>query len=448
MLFQVFYQFIWYLVLLITSPIYFYRLVIKGKYRHSTLERMGFQKIPDLSDKHVIWMHSVSLGESQISDQFAKTIKDRFPNTTIVASSCTETGQEVLQQSDHIDFSFYYPADLIYLVAPIFERLQPKAILIMETDLWPNMMLLAEKKKIPVYLLNAKISESSFKTYKRFPFIKNRLLSPIQFIYSQCQSYEKRFLDLGVEKKKQMLLGNLKLDRFYPPESDDKNREFLEACGLKTDRKTIVFASSHEGEEQGFIDVAKMLSEQFDNIQFIFVPRHPERFAEVESLLKKNKLLFYLYSERDKYHIKKDEINILLLDAMGVLMDAYAACDIAVVAGSFTEKVGGHNIFEPAHFAKAIVYGPWIFKQPGFHELIQERHAAIQITEHSWQEPLLSILVRLLKHDDEREELGRNARQVIRDSQGISVDLLKDLEKRQSNIFLHDSSSEGVNIWE
>lgn len=446
MIFQIIYQLIWYLVLLLTSPIYFYRLVIKGKYRQSTWQRMGFQDIPDLSEHHVIWMHSVSLGESQISEQFAKTIKDRYPATIIVASSCTETGQDVLQKSEYIDFSFYYPADLSYLVVPIFEKLKPKAILIMETDLWPNMLAMAEKKQIPVYLLNAKISETSFKVYQRLPFIRKRLLRPIHFIYSQCKSYEKRFLDLGFDKKKHMLLGNLKLDRFYPPASQEKNETFLNKCGLTVERKTIVFASSHDGEEQGFIDVAKALSEQFKELQFIFVPRHPERFADVASLLKKNKLLFYRYSERDKYHIKKDEVNILLLDAMGVLMDAYAASDIAVVAGSFTEKVGGHNIFEPAHYAKAIVYGPYIYKQPGFHELIQERHAAIQITDPSWQEPLLSNLVRLLINDEERLALGENARQVIRDSQGISVLLLKDLEKRQSDIFAHENSSKGMNI--
>ncbi len=446
MIFQIAYQLIWYLVLLLTSPIYFYRLVIKGKYRQSTWQRMGFQDIPDLSNHHVIWMHSVSLGESQISDQFAKTIKDRYPATTIVASSCTETGQEILEKSPYIDFSFYYPADLPYLVSPIFKKLKPKAILIMETDLWPNMLAMADKKQVPVYILNAKISENSFKIYQRFPFIKKRLMNPVHFIYSQCQSYEERFLALGVDKKKQMLLGNLKLDRFYPPESKEKNESFLTESGLSIERKTIVFASSHAGEEQGFIDVAKMLSEQFDALQFILVPRHPERFAEVASLLKKNKMAFYRYSERDKYHIKKDEVNMLLLDAMGVLMDAYAASDIAVVAGSFTDKVGGHNIFEPAHYAKAIIYGPWMYKQPGFHELIQERNAAIQITSTSWQEPLLSTLVRLLKHDDERLSLGENARQIIRDSQGISVQLLKDLEKRQSDIFAREDSSEETNI--
>jgi 3-deoxy-D-manno-octulosonic-acid transferase len=390
-------------------------------------------------------MHSVSLGESQISTQFAKTIKDRSPNTIIVASSCTETGQAVLENSEYIDFNFYYPADLFFLIKPLFEKIKPKAILVMETDLWPNMLHIAKEKSVPIYVLNAKISENSFNTYKKFPFLKKRLLDPLGKLYTQCKSYQQRFIQLGVEESKLDLQGNIKLDRYYAPKAKEESETFLSGNGLSAERKTIVFASTHPREEQGFIDVYKMLLESFPDLQMILVPRHPERFGDVAALLKQNQLAFYRYSEQDKYHTHEDKISVLLIDAMGVLMDAYAACDISIVAGSFTTKVGGHNIFEPAHFAKPIVYGPWMFKQPGFHELIQEHEAAIQIKEENWQEPLMSTLVRLLKNEEEREKLGQRAKDIIRDSQGTGVYIFKSLQKMHPELLASESSPEETN---
>lgn len=425
-MFQIVYQFIWLLAIILLAPIYLYRVIVKGKYRTSTLARLGFQHIPKFSDKKVIWMHSVSLGESQISDQFAQTLKTHIPDVFIVASSCTETGQAVLKQSKHIDFCFYYPADFIFLINKLFTQLKPKAILIMETDLWPNMLRIADKKSIPVFVLNAKISESTFKRYQQFPFIKKQLLDSIEHLFSQCRTYDERFEKLALPAQTHSISGNIKLDRYYPQKSPAELNALVQHLGFDINAPIIVFASTHEGEEQGFINTLNFLHKKVPALQVIFVPRHPERFREVAKLLNKNSIVFKQYSELENKQVS-EHCKCMLLDKMGVLMDMYAIATIAVVAGSFTDKVGGHNIFEPAFFAKPIIYGPWIFKQPGFHDLIQERQAAIQIQEHDWQVPLEKAIVTLLENPSLREQLGKAAQTIVQESQGSSVSILKKL---------------------
>jgi 3-deoxy-D-manno-octulosonic-acid transferase len=399
-------------------------MLVQGKYRESTLARLGFQTIPIMPDKKILWMHSVSLGESQISDQLAKVLKSESSEIYIVASSCTETGQKVLKNSKNIDFTFYYPADLYFLVKHIFTKIKPDLILIMETDLWPNMLKQADKNAVPVFLVNAKISDSTFSVYQKFPFLKQLLLDSIEHFFVQCQTYDTHFEKLGVDAPRRTLTGNLKLDRQYAYKSSEELDTLAKHLGLNRKQAIIVFASSHEGEEQGFINVSNLLRKTHPDLQVIFVPRHPERFNEVAALLKHNHISFNRSSDKNN-----DKCENVLVDQMGVLMDIYALSTISIVAGSFTEKVGGHNIFEPAFYAKPIIYGPWIFKQPGFHDLIQERHAAIQIQEQDWQVALEATILDLLSNVSKRNDLGKAALAIIEESQGISKLVVKALAK-------------------
>lgn len=426
-MFQFFYHLVWLLALILLSPVYMYRLLFKGKYRSSTLARLGIQSIPDLSDKNVIWLHAVSLGEAQIAGQFAREVKASHAHAYIVASSCTETGQAVLHDSEHIDFCFYYPVDLWLWVRHLFTRLKPKAIFIMETDLWPNMLGIAVNKSTPVSVVNAKISESSFIRYQRLPFVKNRLIDSLEYLFVQCKTYQERFQALGVNESRMEISGNLKLDRSYPQKSDDDLAAFAKACGLDNTKATLIFASTHEGEEQGFIEIYLELKKENPSLQCILVPRHPERFKRVEKILNDKGIEFENYSLQRK---RPKSCSFLLVDAMGVLMDMYAIADVAIVAGSFTSKVGGHNLFEPAFFAKPIVYGPWIFKQPGFHDLLQERRAAIQITQEAWQIPLQQSLKSLLDNNEKREALGQAGKAIVNESQGIGKSIIGRLEHK------------------
>jgi len=431
MIFQIFYQLLWLLAMLLLSPIYLYRLIVKGKYRSSSFPRFGFQAIPDFKGQYVIWLHSVSLGESQIADQLAKILKQKFPHITLVASSCTETGQAVLNKSKHIDFSFYYPFDYYFLIKKLFNKINPEAIIIVETDLWPGMLALAETNAVPVFLVNAKISQSSFKHYQLLPFVKNLLLNPVERFYIQCQSYQQRFLDLKVAAQICQLTGNLKLDRQYPQKSPQQLADFANKLGLDLQAPIVVFASSHEGEEQGFIELSKQLWQQDKQLQCVFVPRHPERFDEVARLLQTSGISF----QRSSQLLAQQKTTLvptacLLVDQMGLLMEIYELCTLAVVAGSFTRKVGGHNIFEPAFFSKAVIYGPWIFKQPGLHDLIQEHQAALQITDKNWQPLLQQEIQRLLGDADSSEKLGARARAIIDRSQGSTEQVIDDIATR------------------
>ena len=432
MIFQFFYQLLWLLAMILLAPVYLYRVLVKGKYRNSTFPRLGFQKIPDFSAHKLIWLHSVSLGESQIADQLAKTLKQKYPDVILAASSCTETGQAVLKKSAHIDFCFYYPFDFNFLIKKLFHKLKPEAIIIIETDLWPGMLSLAEEQGVAVFVVNAKISQKTFKSYQLFPLMKGLLLNPVERFYIQCQSYQQRFLALQVAPQICQITGNLKLDRAYPLKTKTERDLFCEQLGLNPEDPVIVFASSHEGEEQGFINVSKNLWQQNKNIQCVFVPRHPERFESVARLLQSNAISFARSSQAgmQKQNSALSEQTCLLVDQMGLLMSIYELCTVAVVAGSFIDKVGGHNIFEPAFFSKAIIYGPWIFKQPGLHELIQEQRAAVQITDKNWQAALEKEILHMISDVQYREALGARARSIIENSRGSTEQVINDIATR------------------
>lgn len=432
MIFQIFYHLLWITAIILLSPVYLYRVLVKKKYRSSTLARFGFQYIPDFREQNLIWLHSVSLGESQIANQLAEVLKRKHPHITLVASSTTETGQAVLKNSKHIDFCFYYPFDFSFLIKKLFSRFRPEAIIIIETDLWPNLLALAEADSVPVFLVNAKISRSSFKRYQALPLAKSVLLNSIEHFYIQCQTYQQRFLDLNIAPQICELTGNLKLDRNYSVKNPQELHAFAQQLGLNLQEPVVVFASTHQGEEQGFIEVSKNLWKHNSNIQCVIVPRHPERFDEVARLLQKNTIGFQRSSLLLKQNINAS-VNkpiCLLVDQMGLLMSIYELCSVAVVAGSFTDKVGGHNIFEPAFFAKPIIYGPWIYKQPGFHELIQEQRAAIQITDSLWPSSLDQEIMKLLNDRETAESLGARALAIVKNSQGSTEQVVDDIVKR------------------
>ncbi len=425
MMFNFFYNLLWCLLLLLIAPVYVYRLLFTGKYRHSTVQRLGMQTLPKLAAREKsVWLHSVSLGESQISDQFAKALKQKSPTLIISASTCTETGFKVLSESQYIDYVFYYPADFSFLIEKIFKAVNPNAIFIMETDLWPSLLNLADKFAVPVFLINGKISQSTFDTYRKFPWLKKLLLDPIDKLYVQCAIYKRRFELLGIQQERMLQTGNIKLDRSYAQKTEQQKQAFINELGLNSAAPILVFASTHTGEETAFIKISQQLQKQIQGLQVILVPRHPERFSEVTNLLVQQHVVFRSYTQQQQH---RENCDFLLLDAMGLLMHIYEISDVAVVAGSFTPKVGGHNIFEPAFFSKAIVYGPWIFKQPGFHDLIQEHQAAIQISEVNWQENLTVTLLELLADESKRTALGAAANQIVQNSEGMTDKMLADL---------------------
>ena len=236
------------LAAIIYTPVHLIRLCFSNKYRKSTLARIGFQSIPKLSaDKPRYWIHSVSVGETQVAKTLVGEILKREPQAQIVVSTITETGQAVAKSIQGTVGTFYYPLDLSFLVNPMLKKIQPQAVFIVETDIWFNFVDGAHKKEIPVFLVNGKISETTLKRYKQFPGLSAKLMKPFHHYFVQSEAYRDRFLAAGIDAEKLTIAGNVKLDHDVPHLSDEEKSQLAEKYKIDVSRPVITFGSTHAG---------------------------------------------------------------------------------------------------------------------------------------------------------------------------------------------------------
>lgn len=409
------------LFVIVYTPIHLIKLCFSEKYRKSTLARLGFQKIPNLSQAdNTYWIHSVSVGETQVAGTLVQELLKRQPDAKIVISTITETGQAVAKKVPGVSATFYYPVDFSWLANSMLKSLKPSAVFIVETDLWFNLLNGAKKKDIPVFLVNGKISETTLKRYKQFPKLSQMLLSPFHHFFIQSETYFERFAEVGLDKSKMTVAGNVKLDSEAPIVDDSAKKELYESLLLDPKKPIVTVGSTHASEEELSVEVFKGLSVEFPELQFVLVPRHPERFDGVSEMLTLQGVKFLRASQKND---SSESQQFVLVDKMGVLMKLYAISEIAVVAGSFTPHIGGHNIFEPSFYGKPFVYGPWIYKQPGFHQMNLEFNAGVQCKP----EELTSELRKLLHDKSLRDEYGQRGLKALEVSKGATNKIITEV---------------------
>lgn len=415
------YNFLLLIVTIIYTPIHLVKLCISEKYRSSTWARLGFQKIPKFrGEEPVYWLHSVSVGETQVAGTVVKELLTRQPNAKIVISTITETGQAVAKKIPGVAATFYYPLDFSFLANSMLRRLQPTAVFVVETDLWFNFLNGARRRGIPAYLINGKMSSTTLKRYRQLPWLSKKLLGPFHHFFVQSDTYAVRYFRSGIAEKDVTIAGNVKLDSVVPQVDEDMKSEMYKRFGLDKEKPIVVFGSTHAGEEELAVDVFEKLKKSQADVQLILVPRHPERFDAVAEMIKSRGVTFTRASEAGSRLS-----DFVLVDEMGLLMKLYALCDVAVVAGSFTPHIGGHNIFEPSFYGKPFVYGPWIYKQPGFHQMNLEFKAGVQCQP----EELVGKLGKLLENKPLCEELGRRGFEALEVSKGATAKIVSEVLK-------------------
>ena len=391
-------------------PVHLVRILFFPKHRNSTLPRLGFQKIPCYNkEEEVYWFHTVSVGETKAIKGLVKKIKLNEPNSKIVISTITETGQKEAQQIEDVDATFYYPVDFYFLIKKMVMSIKPKYLIIVETDLWANLLQQCFKFKTKIYLVNGKLSEKSQKRYSFFTPFFRLVFDPFYHIFSQTETYTKRFIESGFPKEKISTVGNLKLD-IYPKKSTEAEcNERLEYYGLDSAKPLVIFASTHNEEENIAIELYNN-----SDIQLVLAPRHPERFKKVRRLLDKKIKNYNKFSDYKGESLEKK--GLLLLDTLGKLMEFYEIADLAIVAGSFTKKVGGHNIFEPAFYKKPFIYGKYLYKQPGLKQLASDYNAGVETSV----DDLIKVVNNILKDENKLINLGEAGYKAILSSQGLT----------------------------
>jgi 3-deoxy-D-manno-octulosonic-acid transferase len=355
------------LLLSLFALFYLPKLVFRGQKVKDRLKM-------DFSATGVIWIHAVSLGETKAVAPLAKRLKEKYPSAPFLVTSMTKTGHEEAKRSmPFADHFAYLPFDLSWIIRPVVRRLCPKLVIISETDLWLNFLNAAKEVGAKVVLVNGKLSERTFCRYQRFPSFSKKLLFPIDLFCVQSKEYADRFLSLG--KRNVHVTGNTKFD-FFPSSTP--------ASKIKS--PTLVLGSTHEGEEALFLDVVKRVWEKEPELKVLLVPRHPERFEAVATLLKEKEIPFTRFSEGGA--VKK----VMLVDEMGVLTGLYQLADVAVVGGSFVKGVGGHNILEPMFFSVPTLFGPFMESQLQLVQLTEEFGSGLQLPIEKLEENILRSL--------------------------------------------------------
>ncbi|MDI6936409.1 lipid IV(A) 3-deoxy-D-manno-octulosonic acid transferase, partial [Serratia sp. Se-PFBMAAmG] len=338
----------------------------------------------------------------------------------ITVTTMTPTGSERAQSAFGKDVHHVYlPYDLPGSINRFLDTVNPRLVIIMETELWPNIIRILHQRQIPLVIANARLSERSAKGYKKLGGFMRDLLQRITLIAAQNNEDAERFLSLGLKRSHLAVTGSLKFDISVTPELAAKAVTLRRQWASR--RQVWIATSTHEGEEAIILDAHRRLLNQFPDLLLILVPRHPERFKDACDLAQKRGFSFTLRSSGE---IPSSATQVVIGDTMGELMMLYGIADIAFVGGSLVER-GGHNPLEPAAHAIPVLMGPhnWNFKD--ICAKLQQAEGLITVTDVV---SLEKEVANLLKDDDYRRYYGRHAVEVLHQNQGALQRLLQLLE--------------------
>jgi 3-deoxy-D-manno-octulosonic-acid transferase len=402
--------------LIVLLPHFLIQALAHGKYIAGLRQRLGF--LPPVNGKPVIWLHCVSVGETQAARPLAQRVKQQFPHHALVVSTITLTGQKLARDvfRTTAESVFYFPFDWRWSVRRALKTINPAAVLIMETELWPNFLRECKAQRIPVALVNGRISRQSFRRYTLIRFFLRRVLSCLSLAVMQSETDAGRLRELGMAEDKLYTAGNLKFDAEVAEELIAKTAEIRERFGLQSGAPLILAASTHAPEEEVMLESIK----QLQPARLMIAPRHPERFNEVATLIQKSGLS---WTRRTAAPAAEDaSASVILLDTIGELPATYSLADIVFVGGSIVDR-GGHNVLEPAAAGAAVVTGAHTHNFHAIVDLMCEAKAIVQLppVENSAAAPELThVLKNLLANINERNELGRRAKQLVTDNQGAT----------------------------
>jgi 3-deoxy-D-manno-octulosonic-acid transferase len=407
--------------LILSLPYWIYQMLRHGKYGLGFFQRLG--RVPlhlSRTDQPTIWIHAVSVGEVLAVSGLIDQLRVRLPGYRIVVSTTTDTGQKLARDRFGAKNVFYFPIDLGFAIRPYLDALRPQLIVIAETEFWPNFLRLAKSAGTRIVVVNARISDRSWRGYRRLHWWLPKVIQNVDLFLAQTQDDSRRLIDIGAPGSRVAVTGNLKFDLqlTQPPPVMANLRDSFRATGAAP---ILVFGSTADDEEE------RMLLQAFQSIlashphaTMILAPRHPERFAAVAALLESLGIHFL---RRSLWGGEPLAGGVLLLDTIGELSAIYGLADIAFVGGSLVPK-GGHNIIEPARHGVAIVVGNHTENFRDIIGLFQSRDALRVVGPAE----LPLVLMELISNEAERRALGQRASETLRSQSGASEKTVAALE--------------------
>ena len=401
-------------MLLIASPFLLLRALVSSSFRKEIQAKLnGAKALPKL--KQSLWIHASSVGEVRLAKTLIHLLQEQGESRPIVLSTFTPTGY-ALAVEEKLPHVFRLPIDFPIWLSPVFDRIEPSQLILIEAEMWPCLLRQCRKRKIPVVQVNSRVSEKSVQRYGKFKSFFLWMTDAVVLFSARSQTDADRLIELGIAKEKIKVTGNIKFD-VLPQGSEELN-----SASFDSDSFLIVFGSTRPGDEGPAMEAFTKLKKDFPNVIGVIAPRHMQRCREVEDLIREFNVEYTLFSNMRE----EDPGSLILVDKMGVLNSFYAKAKLAYVGGGFNPRFGGQNILEPAAFDIPVLFGKHMNNFAEETRLLMKSGGGIQLQN---EEDLYPALKRLVMDSSARQEAGRAAAETVRKHRGAALRTVKIIEE-------------------
>lgn len=427
------YNLLYSLAFLLMTPVFAVSALVRGRRAAGYFQRLGFLPSFEPDERPVVWVHCVSVGETNAARPLIEAIRADLPDRRIIVSTTTRTGQKLARElfADHADRVFYVPFDMRWCVRRALRRFRPSTLLLMESEIWFNLIRETSKFGARLAIVNGRLSERSYKRWGYFKRTVRRVLGYLDMALMQSTSDAKRIMALGLRASKVRVTGNLKYDHDVTAAESELTAEICERFGITPDAPLVVAASTHAPEEEWVIEAFRNVWKDSRGAlpRLLIAPRHPERFDEVARQIRSSGFQWVRRTESPSGRDKNAEV--ILLDTIGELRSVFSLAEIVIVGGSFIPH-GGQSIFEPAAAGRAIVTGPFMSNfEPAF-SAFQAADAIVRL-EGSDGPTIMNMLSaavgELLNREKRREILGKNALRIMNENRGSTRRTIEQIEQ-------------------
>jgi 3-deoxy-D-manno-octulosonic-acid transferase len=410
------YSFLVLVVAVLASPWFIYQALRYKKYVGSLGQRMGYLPVSfNMDGDDAIWVHAVSVGEVLTARPLISDLKRRYPNLRMFLSTTTMAGQQLARRSvQDVDAVFYFPFDLTFVVRRTLDLVRPRLFIMMETEIWPNLLRECRARGIKTAVVNGRISARSFPRYRLIRPMMKRVLDHIDRFLAQSEESARRFIDLGADPARVVVTGSLKFDSLDVSPSARSRDRVLRYFRIAASRPVIVAGSTMKGEEAAVLRAFRRVRTANPATLLVLAPRNPERFGEAEQMARQEG---WKVARRSDLAVDAEpRVDVVILDTIGELATIYQIGTVVFVGGSLV-ATGGHNVLEPAVFGKPIVFGPHMENFLEIADAFVTNGAGVQL---AGEQQLDEVLLSLMSDPVRRARLGAAARALVEANRGAN----------------------------